>query len=166
MRARTAGGHPSRTPPAPPTMHGMQLRQPIRQRRLPSPRPDSPTSIMHARHSCASDLCISAFVRRIVALFPPTPMKSRAHLLSCPPFSRQKRIVKDQGERGGGIGQLGRHRGLCPSAILRARAQALFRRPCRPPGRPGEPQPWFRGEPQKLGERLVLFQGGLSACRA
>ena len=141
MRACAAGGHPSRTPPAPPTTTCMPERRPIMQLRRSNPQPDSPTSIMQARQSCIFEVCISAFAARIMRLFAAATMPSRAHLSTSPPRLSSKRADKAQGQRWSGIGLHGERRGFCAIAIVRAGAQARTFSVPPPSWRGGEPLP-------------------------
>ena len=121
MRAHAAGGHPSRTPPAPPTTTCMPERPPITQDRRSSPRPDCLTSTVHARHSCIFDLCISTFAACSMRLCAATAMPSRAHLFLNPLACRQKRADKAQVSAGAASGCMG-SAGVCVRSQSSGRA--------------------------------------------
>jgi hypothetical protein len=143
-RALMAGGHPSRTPPAPPTTPCMQQRHTNMQGRHSSPSADCPTSITHARKSCNFEPCITALAPQIMRFCPASATRRRAHLFANPLSWRQRRAGARQGERRRVIGLHGQPGGRCASAVVRARAQAPAHLPFGPATSPWRPPAWKR----------------------
>ena len=139
MRAHAAGGHPSRTPPAPPTTTCMPERPPITQDRRSSPRPDCLTSTVHARHSCIFDLCISTFAACSMRLCAATAMPSRAHLFLNPLACRQKRADKAQVSAGAASGCMGSAGRFVRSRSEGRAAERTIRSPSPPSSGQGSP---------------------------